>query len=94
MTNILLLGAGTIGRMIALLLTRSGDYRVRVGDTDPEALSRLQKKLGVETMVQTVAPSAITHLVTDSLADAVVLDQLRAVGVQVHVAPVPDQAET
>ncbi|HEY4261705.1 MAG TPA: saccharopine dehydrogenase C-terminal domain-containing protein [Schlesneria sp.] len=51
MTNILLLGAGTIGRMIALLLTRSGDYRVRVGDTDAEALSRLQKKLGVETMV-------------------------------------------
>lgn len=48
-------------------------------------------KLGVETMVQTVAPSAITHLVTDSLADPAVLDQLRAVGVQVHVAPVPDQ---
>jgi DeoR/GlpR family transcriptional regulator of sugar metabolism len=48
-------------------------------------------KLGVETMVQTVAPSAITHLVTDSLADPAVLDHLRAVGVQVHVAPVPDQ---
>lgn len=51
MTNVLLLGAGTIGRMIATLLTQSGDYRVRIGDTDAEALSRLHSKLGVETMV-------------------------------------------
>lgn len=51
MTNVLLLGAGTIGRMIAMLLTQSGDYCVRVGDTDLEALARLKKKLGVETMV-------------------------------------------
>lgn len=50
MKNVLLLGAGTIGRMIATLLTQSGDYRVRVGDSDAEALERLQKKLGVETM--------------------------------------------
>lgn len=46
-------------------------------------------KLGVDTMVQTVAAEAITHLVTDDKADPEVLDQLRAVGVQVHVAPVP-----
>jgi len=51
MTNVLLLGAGTIGRMIATLLTQSRDYRVRIGDTDTEALGRLQKKLGVETVV-------------------------------------------
>src|SRR6478736_6202369 len=51
MTNVLLLGAGTIGRMIATLLTQSGDYRVRIGDTDAEALSRLKIKLNVETMV-------------------------------------------
>jgi saccharopine dehydrogenase-like NADP-dependent oxidoreductase len=51
MTNVLLLGAGTIGRMIATLLTQSGDYKVRVGDTDAEALNRLKTKLGVETMV-------------------------------------------
>ena len=42
MTNVLLLGAGTIGRMIAALLTQSGDYRVRVGDTDVTALERLK----------------------------------------------------
>lgn len=51
MTNVLLLGAGTIGRMIALLLVRSGDYIVRVGDSDVEALRRLQLKLGVETVL-------------------------------------------
>ena len=42
MTNVLLLGAGTIGRMIAALLTQSGDYRVRVGDTDVTALEHMQ----------------------------------------------------
>lgn len=47
-------------------------------------------KLGVDTMVQTVAPEAITHLVTDDKADPAVLDRLRTVGVQVHVARVAD----
>lgn len=37
--------------MIATLLTQSGDYHVRIGDTDAEALSRLRKKLGVETVL-------------------------------------------
>jgi DeoR/GlpR family transcriptional regulator of sugar metabolism len=46
-------------------------------------------KLGVDTMVQTVAAESITHLVTDDLADPEVLDRLRAVGVRVHVARVP-----
>ena len=55
MTNVLLLGAGTIGRMIAALLTQSGDYRVRVADTDAAALERLKAKLGVETMVADAA---------------------------------------
>ena len=32
MTDVLLLGAGKIGRMIATLLTRTGDYRLRIGD--------------------------------------------------------------
>lgn len=50
MTRVLLLGAGTIGRMIAMLLVRSGDYTVRVGDSDAEALQRLKDKLGVDTV--------------------------------------------
>src|SRR5436305_7800731 len=51
MTSVLLLGAGTIGRMIATLLLRSGDFKLRVADSDPEALRRLHAKFGVETMV-------------------------------------------
>lgn len=50
MTSVLLLGAGTIGRMIATLLAQSGEYTVRVADTDAEALRRLKEKLGVETV--------------------------------------------
>jgi DeoR/GlpR family transcriptional regulator of sugar metabolism len=45
-------------------------------------------KLGADTMVQTVAPESITHLVTDDKADHGVLDRLRSLGVQVHVAAV------
>ena len=51
MTNVLLLGAGTIGRMIATLLIESGDYGVRIADSDPEALRRLQARFGVETVM-------------------------------------------
>lgn len=50
MTKVLLLGAGTIGRMIATLLIRTGDYHVRVADSDSEALHRLHVKFGVETV--------------------------------------------
>ena len=41
MHEILLLGAGKIGRAIAKLLGHSGDYRVLVGDVDERSLSRL-----------------------------------------------------
>jgi saccharopine dehydrogenase-like NADP-dependent oxidoreductase len=51
MTNVLLLGAGTIGRMIATLLVQSGDYVVRVADSDAEALRRLNARFGVETVL-------------------------------------------
>ena len=51
MTNVLLLGAGTIGRMIATLLVQSGDYRLRVADSNGEALERLKAKYDIETVV-------------------------------------------
>jgi saccharopine dehydrogenase-like NADP-dependent oxidoreductase len=41
MHDVLLLGAGKIGRAIAKLLASSADYRVTVGDIDDKALSRL-----------------------------------------------------
>jgi len=49
MHNVLLLGAGKIGRAIACLLGTSGDYRVRVADVDDKALARVAGLPGVET---------------------------------------------
>jgi saccharopine dehydrogenase-like NADP-dependent oxidoreductase len=49
MRNVLLLGAGKIGRMIAKMLSTSGDYDVLVGDGDPEALARIDEQSGVPT---------------------------------------------
>jgi saccharopine dehydrogenase-like NADP-dependent oxidoreductase len=46
MHPVLLLGAGKIGRMIAKLLTASGDYDVLVGDIDERLLTRLRKQSG------------------------------------------------
>ena len=58
MTNVLLLGAGTIGRMIATLLLQSGDYVVRIADSDAETLRRLHARFGVETVVLDAANEA------------------------------------
>ncbi len=43
MNNILLLGAGKIGGIIADLLANCGDYHVTVADADPKALALLPK---------------------------------------------------
>ncbi len=48
MRNVLLLGAGKIGGAIASLLGHSGDYAVRVGDSDEVALNRLRGLPNVE----------------------------------------------
>lgn len=50
--TVLLLGAGKIGRMIARLLTDSGDYVVRVADAFEDALQRLRERVpSVETRI-------------------------------------------
>jgi saccharopine dehydrogenase-like NADP-dependent oxidoreductase len=68
MTDILLLGAGKIGRMIATLLTRSGDYRVRMGDSSPEALERFRARLPVETTVVDASDKAALLPMMDGAA--------------------------
>jgi saccharopine dehydrogenase-like NADP-dependent oxidoreductase len=50
MHNVLLLGAGKIGQMIARFLAATGDYQLRVGDVDPPALRRLAEMADVETI--------------------------------------------
>ena len=51
MRKILLLGAGKIGRMIARLLSSSGDYEVLCGDIDEPRLGRVAGARGVSTAV-------------------------------------------
>jgi len=65
MTNVLVLGAGKIGRMLAALLVRSGDYRVRIGDASPEALERIAQRLNVETSVVDASDKAALKSVMD-----------------------------
>ena len=50
MHRVLLLGAGKIGRMIARLLVDTGDYDVLVGDSSPEALDLIARRIGVKTV--------------------------------------------
>src|SRR4249919_3946240 len=49
MHRVLLLGAGTIGRMIAKLLSRTGDYEVLVDDVDERLLQRIPQQSGTAT---------------------------------------------
>jgi len=51
MHRVLLLGAGKIGRMIAKLLSQTGDYEVVVGDVSAQALERIHRQSGVATRV-------------------------------------------
>lgn len=43
-------------------------------------------RVGAETMVQTIPPDQVTHLVTDSHADPEVLMELEEYGTRVHIA--------
>ncbi len=47
MHNVLVLGAGKIGSLIATLLHTSGDYRVHLADIDTDAVKRLAGALGL-----------------------------------------------
>lgn len=49
MHKILLLGAGKIGRMIAKMLSSTGEYDVLVADRDTSLLERVQQQSGVDT---------------------------------------------
>jgi len=60
MHNVLILGAGKIGRMIATFLVRSGDYQVRVADVDEGLLNRLAAMVQVETT--SIDASDASHL--------------------------------
>ncbi|HEX4475829.1 MAG TPA: saccharopine dehydrogenase NADP-binding domain-containing protein [Polyangiaceae bacterium] len=43
--RVLILGAGKIGRTVAKLLSRTGDYQVSVADSEPAALALVEQKV-------------------------------------------------
>lgn len=66
MTNLLLLGAGKIGRMIARFLTDSGDYQVRVADADRTSLQHITELADVETaQVDATDPQQLAKAMQD-----------------------------
>lgn len=85
MRSMLLLGAGKIGQSIARVLSGSGNYQVRVGDVDANALKRLADVAGVETRVIDVGDNA-------ALAEA--MDGVQAVisALSYHANPAVAQA--
>ena len=50
MHQLLLLGAGKIGRMIARFLSDCGDYQICVGDSNAASLARIRDSLGLPTI--------------------------------------------
>lgn len=71
MVRVVVLGAGKIGRTVAKLLSRTGDYVVTVGDSDPIALARVTQKVPTARALQVDAsdPAALR----DALRDAEVV---------------------
>ncbi len=62
MTDIVLLGAGKIGRMIARFLADSSDYRVRLADVDAKALHPFKRK-NIETVaVDAANPESLAEV--------------------------------
>jgi len=51
MKNVLLLGAGKIGEVIAALLGETGDYKVTVADFSSDNLKKIKSRKNVETLV-------------------------------------------
>ncbi|MCG8585145.1 MAG: saccharopine dehydrogenase NADP-binding domain-containing protein [Pirellulales bacterium] len=58
MHKLLLIGAGKIGRMIAKMLSSTGEYDVLVADRDAALLDRVKRQSGVDTRVVDVDDDA------------------------------------
>ncbi|MGY4353470.1 saccharopine dehydrogenase-like NADP-dependent oxidoreductase [Bradyrhizobium sp. GM7.3] len=57
MKNVMVIGAGRIGRAIALMLAETGDYRVTVADLSGEQLAKINR----HSTISTVILDAVNH---------------------------------
>ncbi len=80
MKSVLVLGAGKIGSLISCLLSRAGDYRVHLGDTDSEAIVNLRRDLGHENLV-------LVGL--DAMDDRALAEYAKANGIDAVVSALP-----
>ncbi len=71
MRQVLLLGAGKIGRAVAALLAHTGDYAVRVGDVDEPALARTSALPNTETRRVDVTDAASLRDAMAGCADVI-----------------------
>jgi saccharopine dehydrogenase-like NADP-dependent oxidoreductase len=75
MKRILMLGAGKVGSLVACLLSETGDYQLYVGDSDEEAIRRVEgfarANLTAHTLDATNRP-ALERFLESHAADAVV----------------------
>src|SRR5262252_140925 len=67
MLRVLILGAGKIGRTVAKLLSRTGDYAVTIADSDPTALGRVEQKVpsAARTTLDATDPRAVRQEIGD-----------------------------
>ena len=67
MRQVVILGGGKIGSLIATLLVESGDFNVFLGDVDPEVVDGLKKDIGHEqfqvSSVDVQDPKVLGHFI-------------------------------
>jgi saccharopine dehydrogenase-like NADP-dependent oxidoreductase len=68
--QIMIVGAGKIGSMIAALLAESGDYCVAIADRDPAQLDRIDGRSGISKALVDVGAgtSALAELLRGKFA--------------------------
>jgi len=76
MRNILVLGGGKIGSLIAVLLTETGEYTVHLGDVDEGAIQRLAKDIPHPNfhahVVDVMAAQALSKFLAETPVDGII----------------------
>jgi saccharopine dehydrogenase-like NADP-dependent oxidoreductase len=75
MKQVLMLGAGKVGSLIACLLSETGDYRICVGDSDLNAIKRMTELALPNITIYTLDATdraALEHFLGSHNADAVI----------------------
>jgi saccharopine dehydrogenase-like NADP-dependent oxidoreductase len=75
MKRVLMLGVGKVGSLAACLLSETGDYQICVGDSDSNAVQRMNELAGstlTAHVVDAMDRAALEHFLESQKADAVI----------------------